>query len=355
MYTSLPYGATIEPHCLQIGYTPSPSGARFCQEDGQWSKSDPSCIPSITCDNLPSLENGIYDDGLNTAPYFYNQAILPTCYEGYYLNGSSATRRCTLNSTWSGDDPTCLGITCSAPSTPSNGRYNESQSTYDYGNILILTCDNGFYVSNNADTKRKCVEKDTWNGSVPICQRIICFQPSTILNGRYNKVQLSYDFESVIQPICDQGYTISNNVKQRVCVHYNSWSGEEPKCSIVTCHKPASIVNGWLSPNQQTYIYNTTVLLSCNDGYEVKEGTARRTCLGDGTWGPVPIDCVKIICNDTVNVRHESIVEYPVITIGEFGSVTYNSSFFHLQEGSTEVHCSANRIFAWTNSPLFGR
>jgi len=356
VYTpSLPYGTTIQSHCLQPGYTSSLSAPRTCRADGRWSGSDPSCIPSITCNSLPPLSNGFYDDGSNNAPYYHNEGISPTCYEGYYLNELSLTRRCISNNTWSGEDPTCLIITCFAPSTPNNGRYNGSRFTYDYGDILVLTCDNGYYVSNNADMTRKCVGKDTWNGTDPICERIICFRPSTISNGRYNKNQPKYDFDSVIQPICDQGYTISNNVTQRVCEHYNKWSGEEPNCLIVACNRPASTLNGWLTPNQPTYNYNTTVVLNCEDGYEVKEGLARRTCFYNGTWGPVPIECVKIMCNDNVNVRHESIKEYPLISVSEVGPVMYNSAFFHLQEGSAEVNCSADRKLSWTKTPLFGR
>jgi len=186
------------------------------------------------------------------------------------------------------------------------------------------------------------------------CQRIICFQPGTILNGRYNKNESSYDFGSVIQPICDLGYTISNNVTQRVCTQYNPWSGEEPQCLIVKCSRPESFLNGWLTPDQPIYNYNTTIVLSCDNGYEVKDGPLRRTCLEDGTWGLVPIDCVKIICNDTVNVWHESVKEYPEISFNDVGRVIYNSSLFHLQEGSAEVNCSAEGKLSWTKSPLFG-
>ena len=154
---------------------------------------------------------------------------------------------------------------------------------------------------------------------------------------------------------CNPGYVPSS--LDTTCQSDRSWiwSGEEPKCSVGTCNRPSTIFNGWLTPDQPTYNYNTTVVLSCNDGYEIKKGTAHRTCSEDGTWGPVPIDCVKIICNDTVNVRHESIKQYPHISFSEVGRVIYNSSFFHLQEGSAEVNCSADRKFAWTNSPVFGR
>ena len=68
--TYLHNGTTIHPHCSQPGNTPSPSAARTCQEDGRWSGSDPSCVPSITCNSLTTLMNGYCDDGTHNAPYY---------------------------------------------------------------------------------------------------------------------------------------------------------------------------------------------------------------------------------------------------------------------------------------------
>ena len=350
------YGDVINPVCVDVGFTPSPSTARTCQSNGQWSGQEPTCVPRIICNSLPGITNGRYDDGgTGKPPYYYNDEIIPICNGGYYIDGPLVSRRCIANNTWSGKDEICLRIACSAPNPANFGHYNESQQSFDYGSMLALTCDNGYYVSNNASTHRKCIAKDTWSGFDPVCQRITCLQPNLIYNGRYNGSQATYDFGSIITPICDKGYYISNNVIERVCEGVNKWSDDEPLCTLVTCTKPSSIENGVLTPNQQTYNYTTTIDITCNNGYEIKEGTPRRTCLEDGTWGPVALQCVKIVCNDTTVVRHESINSYPYISFGEVGNVTYNYSFFHLKEGSAEVHCSADRAFSWTKSPEFGK
>jgi len=249
----------------------------------------------------------------------------------------------------------CLRITCSPPNPTIHGQYNGSQHSYDYGIIIVLKCNIGYYVSNNAITNRKCEAKDTWSGYDPVCQRITCLQPNTIANRRYDSSQTSYDFGSVMSPICDEGYNMANNVIERVCEGINKWSGDDPHCTLVACNTHVSIGNGWLTPNQQNYNYNTTVELSCHDGYEVKDGPSRRTCLEDGSWGNLPLQCIKIICNDTSNVSHESINKYPSISFGEVGNVTYNYSFFHLKDGFTEGNCSANRRFSWTKSPEIGK
>jgi len=153
------------------------------------------------------------------------------------------------NDTWSGNDVICLRITYSPPNPTIRGQYNGSQHSYDYGSILVLKCDSGYYVSNNTRTNRKCEAKDTWSGYDPVCQRITCLQPNPISNGQYNGSQVhfvSYDFESVMTPICDKGYHMSNNVIKRVCLGVNKWSDNYPQCTLVTCNRPASIGNGWL-------------------------------------------------------------------------------------------------------------
>jgi len=349
------YGDSIKPVCSDVGFIPSPSTPRTCQSNGQWSGQEPTCQPQITCNNLPGITNGhYYDGGIGKPPYYYDHAITPICNIGYYIDGPTVARRCILNNTWSGNDVNCLRITCSPPNPTIHGRYNGSQQSYDYGSVVVLTCDNGYYVSNNASTNRKCIRKDIWSGYDPICQRITCDPPNPIIHGQYNWSQATYDFGSIINPSCNKGYTLSNKVIKRVCEDVNKWSGDEPQCTIVTCNRPAPIGNGLLIPDQETYNFNTTIDLSCHDGYEVKKGTPRRTCLEDGTWGPVALQCVKIMCNDTTGVRHESIISYPNISFGEVGNVTYNYSFFYLKEGSSEVHCSEDRRLSWTKFPDIG-
>jgi len=141
---------------------------------------------------------------------------------------------------------------------------------------------------------------------------------------------------------------------ERVCEEYNKWSGEKPQCSPVTCNKPSSIGNGWLTPDQQSYNYNSTIKLACFAGYEVRDGKMIGTCLEYGNWSLEPLQCVRIICNDTNSVRHEYIDAYPNVAFNEVENVTYNSSFFHLLNGSAEVYCSEDRKLSWLNSPEFG-
>jgi len=109
---ALPYGSSIYPTCSQSGYTSSHSTARTCQESGTWSGSDPTCITKLNCRSLPLVANGYYDGGSNNLPYPVNQTITLICDDGYYMSGSSDTRTCISNDTWSANDHTCVRITC---------------------------------------------------------------------------------------------------------------------------------------------------------------------------------------------------------------------------------------------------
>ena len=75
-----------------------------------------------------------------------------------------------------------------------------------------------------------------------------------------------------------------------------------PFCNIVNC--TVSILNNnqyitepWVSANELTYTYGTTLNIQCKEWYEITNGSDSLTCQEDGTWNPSPPQCVKIICN----------------------------------------------------------
>jgi len=284
-------GATITPFCTISSFTIMPSTPRTCQLDGTWSGAEPVCIP-IICNSLPpDIQHGRYGSEGSASSFSYNHHISPVCDEGYYLQ-THMVRTCIFTDTWSGNEPTCLRITCTHPDEFNNGHYNRSLDTYDYGSVLI--------------------------------------------------------------PTCDYGYFISNNVSERVCETSNFWSGNDPVCEIIKCFRP-TVQNGLFTPTRNFYDYKSQIKIQCNMNFEIKDGPDTRTCQEDGTWGLNTLQCVKIMCNDTLDVSHKSINTYPELAFGEIGSVLYNSTVFYLRSGSVEVICSVERKLSWISTPEFGR
>jgi len=178
--------------------------------------------------------------------------------------------------------------------------------------------------------------------------------------------------------ICDTGFKAESlNI---ICNQSRFWE-PQPVCTVVTCPIPvndngsfttsSTLINqdGHVTPDIENstypdhpdnlnttkdYKYNSTVFLTCNDGYEAN-GPTSFTCLSDGTWGNRTSTCVKILCNDTDEVNHEAVIRIPDLGISETGNALYNTEYFFLSDGDIKVECQVNRKLKWKKKPTFGK
>ena len=349
------YGSVIEPQCSK-GYMLSNAFYKTCTESGMWFGLglQPSCTV-VSC-SIPHLPNGHYLHNGYPAGHSqtYGQIIEPQCSEGYTLS-SVIHRNCTHSGKWSGFDPACEAIKCDTLPYVENGHYDVGGhvSPFIYDHTVSLACDYGFK-TNGTNNVRKCIFPDTWSGEYTTCIRITCRQPDAYAHGTYNTSENSYDFESIILPTCHNGFYMKNNVTKRVCIDMNKWSDSEPLCEIVQCQPPMD-ANGSVVSSANIYIYNTSITIRCNAGFEIKDGLYTRTCNERGTWDPNASHCERTGCNDLVDVGHETVIAFPQrLMFGDKGNVTYNANFFYLTRGSTEVICSSDKTLTWTNAPYFG-
>jgi len=337
------------------GFSPLQS-TTTCQATREWSP--PPVCTEITC-KVPHLGNGRYTvmsgNRETNEQVLYNTWIRPVCNYGYTPT-SIAQRKCGSGGQWSGTNVYCYPITCkSLPDTFYRGKYISSDTTapFPYDHEVTAVCFQGYHLTQ--PVTRRCINYNIWSKSDPDpeCRRIKCQSPNTFINGQYNGSQPSYDFGTVLVPTCNTGYYMLSNVAKRICEQLDTWSGSDPQCRIVTCKTP-NFSNGHYYP-LSSYLYNATIIITCTEGYELKGGSATRTCQADGTWGQPPLECVKILCNDTSDVRHEHIDHYPELAIGENGTVSYNSNHIFLSSGYTEVTCATSRKLKWIKAPQFGK
>jgi len=161
---------------------------------------------------------------------------------------------------------------------------------------------------------------------------------------------------------CNTGYKPESS--ETTCLPTTDWS-PPPVCNIVNCTVP-TLNNGqyfklapdnvtWAMTYEQKSTYGTTLKVQCNQWYEITNGSNSLKCQEDGTWSPSPPQCVKILCNDSTDIRHAPIYNYPELGVGENGTLSYNSTYFYLKEGSLIVTCTESRKFAWTLQPYFGK
>jgi len=326
-----------------------------CQSDRTWNP-QPQCS-EITC-AVPVLTNGYYKSNdvvvASGTHVNYQSNITPYCIDGYVLT-SSTQMTCQDDGQFSGSSPKCTQITCdSLPQSFDNGRYEGGgiSSPYQYNQAISPVCNTGFYLEHG--TERRCEEVNSWSGVTPICSPITCTLPSTFINGKYNEIQASYPYGSILVPLCNKGHYIANNVTQRVCLNKNVWSGSEPICQKIWCSDSFPVEHGTTNSNNSKYEFGTVITVSCYNGYEPSNGITSMACLEDGTWDQLSLQCIKVLCNDTRDVEHEAILTYPQLAFGDIGKASYNSTFFNLASGSLQMNCSFGRRLSWITTPEFG-
>uniref|UniRef100_A0A8C6YHL2 CUB and Sushi multiple domains 2 n=1 Tax=Naja naja TaxID=35670 RepID=A0A8C6YHL2_NAJNA len=140
------------------------SARRFCQTDGSWSGTQPSCIDAsvTTC-----MDPGVPLFGIqnNSQGYQVGSIIFFKCHKGYLLQGST-TRTCLPNLTWSGIQPNCIPHNCKEPDTPAHANVG-ALDLPSLGYTLIYSCQSGFYLTGGSE-HRTCKADGTWTGKPPI-------------------------------------------------------------------------------------------------------------------------------------------------------------------------------------------
>ncbi|XP_067863040.1 CUB and sushi domain-containing protein 2 [Heptranchias perlo] len=167
---------TCNPPLILVG-----SSRRFCQSDGTWSGTQPTCIDSThtTC-----VDPGVPFFGIqnNSQGYQVGSTVGFTCQKGYILLGST-TRTCFANLTWSGTQPECIPHHCKQPETPSHVSVG-SIDLPSLGYTLIYTCQSGFYLTGGSE-HRTCRPDGSWSGKQPLCYDT---RPSGIPTGTVKEI-----------------------------------------------------------------------------------------------------------------------------------------------------------------------
>ncbi|XP_027393725.1 CUB and sushi domain-containing protein 2 isoform X3 [Bos indicus x Bos taurus] len=141
------------------------SPRRFCQSDGTWSGTQPSCIdPTLTT----CVDPGVPQFGIqnNSQGYQVGSTVLFRCQKGYLLQGSTS-RTCLPNLTWSGTPPDCVPHHCKQPETPSHANVG-ALDLPSMGYTLIYSCQEGFSLKGGSE-HRTCKADGSWTGKPPIC------------------------------------------------------------------------------------------------------------------------------------------------------------------------------------------
>ena len=266
-----------------------------------WSGPEPICT-IITCGELPVLENGNYDAESTVPPYTYNHTVTPRCYESYYLQ-QGGPLRCSAMDDWVGNDAVCTPITCRQPDGFDNGSYNGSQQIYAYGSVLQPSCQQGYTMTNNISA-RICNNSDFWTSDDPLCEIVRCDAPPAFDFGNYIYNSDTFAYNTQVTVSCYEGYFASGH-SSRACQENGQWSGPEPTCTRITCDSLPPIDNGTYSSGGMSppFDYMQEITASCDDGFYLKLGQ-KRSCALPNTWIGAVALCDFITCRHPADFDH---------------------------------------------------
>ncbi|XP_042319672.1 complement receptor type 2-like isoform X2 [Sceloporus undulatus] len=229
---SYPVGTVLKYNCIPgyqliVGSNPSIE----CLDNSTWSQTPTFC--ELKRCKVPVLENGKIETSGNLE---LGDEVTFVCDEGYRLIGAE-TARCTLYGNkveWDTTPPLCERIPCERPPTIANGSHSgdESLDHYTVGTVITYTCDKDFSLI--GDSSIICIVAQdgltgTWDKSPPECKVVQCSRPQ-IQNGKLTTgFQPSYQYEHVLQFVCDVGYTMVG-IEFVKCGADNMWHPELPTC-----------------------------------------------------------------------------------------------------------------------------
>uniref|UniRef100_A0AAR2L905 CUB and Sushi multiple domains 2 n=1 Tax=Pygocentrus nattereri TaxID=42514 RepID=A0AAR2L905_PYGNA len=219
--TDFQWGSSISYTCNQ-GYQLSLPTILTCQGSGNWSGEKPQCFP-VFCGDPGIPSQGRRED----RGFTYLSSVSFSCFPPLVLVGSTR-RYCQYDGTWSGTQPSCIGkrkrsknVTtifvfkichsnrtllepshhCSQPELPAqaDARAIELPSL---GYTLIYTCQPGFYLAGGSE-HRTCRADGSWTGKPPLCAGIRTQWLQTLPSGVFAKNSLwrgSYEYLGKKQP-----------------------------------------------------------------------------------------------------------------------------------------------------------
>ncbi|XP_075416413.1 sushi, von Willebrand factor type A, EGF and pentraxin domain-containing protein 1 isoform X2 [Tenrec ecaudatus] len=322
------YGTVVSYTC-NPGYELLGNSLLFCQEDGTWNGSAPSCL-SIEC-TLPAVpENGF----LRFTEMTIGSAVQYSCKAGHVLVGASI-RLCLQNKEWSDASPHCEAISCRKPSPPVNGSVRGS--SYGYLSVIYYECNPGYIL--NGTERRTCQENKNWDGREPVCLPVDCGSPPVLANGQVTGDV--YTFQKEVEYACNEGFLLEG-AKSRVCLADGRWSKATPICVPVRCASPAQVVNGVMEGVD--YGFGKEVVFHCQEGYML-QGASKLTCQANGDWdAEVPL-CAPINCGPAEDLAHD----FPNgFAFSHGGHIQYQCFPGYKLQGNPSRRCLANG--SWSGS-----
>uniref|UniRef100_A0A8B7TPY5 CUB and sushi domain-containing protein 1-like n=1 Tax=Castor canadensis TaxID=51338 RepID=A0A8B7TPY5_CASCN len=322
------------------GYKTSGLMTRHCTANGTWTGTAPDCT-IISCGDPGTLPNGVQFG----TDFTFNKTVSYQCNPGYLMEpATSATIRCTKDSTWNQSKPVCKAVLCSQPPPVSNGKVEGTD--FHWGSSISYSCVDGYQLSHSAILS--CEGQGVWKGDAPQCLPVFCGDPGTPAEGQLSGKSFTYKSEVFFQ--CKSQFILVGS-SRRTCQADGTWSGIQPTCidpAHNTCSDPGTPHFG-IQNSSRGYEVGSTVFFRCRKGYHI-QGSTTRTCLANLTWSGIQTECIPHACRQPETPAHADVRAIDLPAFGYTLVYTCHPGFF-LAGGSEHRTCKAD--MKWTGkSPV---
>lgn len=305
-------------------------GTRKCVEDGVWSGSAPTC-KYVDCSGLPDIDHGSVR--LETGRTTHGAVAIYTCHENYTLIGKEK-RTCGDGGFWSEQSPQCLLDWCPEPPKVHGGKVETTGRRA--GSVATYTCLNGFILFGTPVLS--CGLGGDWSGKAPTCKYVDCGAPPNIDDGRYNLVNGSTSFGSIVEYSCSDDYWLEGQ-KRQICTKEGKWSADAPSCELISCDEPevpsGSYVVGY------DFNIHSNIEYHCETGH-ILRGESIHQCTKTGEWSGTPPTCEFIDCGKIPPILYGSI-SYTNGTTFLGSEITYSCVRNFRLVGPSKRYCMENR------------
>ena len=343
------YASVAVVNCFR-GYALIGPSNLTCTAERKWSQSDQIRCKPVTCSVEPQpIRNGRPASTL-AAAYQYAQYV---CDEGFRLSAVDSLQ-CQPDGTWQGEIPLCLPMECPRPAEIESGSWKYSggevsdETIYYTGAEIVYSCDEGMQME--GEGRRICDGSSGWTPRtpLPVCRKQHCASLENPIRGSVTVE--GFEPGQLANYECEQGYQISGP-SERLCTDQGVWSDDDPLCEEIVCQEPTAPSNGGVVYTSLTY--GSKLLLQCNKGF-VLEGAASKTCGDEGEWigGKGRTFCVPRKCERPEIIEH-GYISYDVAATGFVtgSSIVYDCEEGYEVIGIRERFCTASGD--WTDQEPF--
>ncbi|XP_077996944.1 uncharacterized protein LOC144450223 [Glandiceps talaboti] len=286
---------------------------------------------------------GIPDHAIRTPPegigtFYLGAKVHYSCEDGYRLKGST-TLECIDGGAWFSDDenPSCISNQPCLINIIENANFASNDFTdgshrsgVKAGGVVSISCDTGFYLSDQTLSQNVCGKNGKWAYVWPQCIGL-CPPPPSIENGYYTvnggHMENQYKAEAILSYMCSRGYSLVGDSK-RVCSQ-GRWQGQQPSCEQDCNEEPPAIENGdyilhgELGDGVNGYRSSTEATYHCDPGYMININIFKSLVCSNGEWVGEQPTC-SASCDMPPTIPHGYILGIMQSPFPVSGVVTYS-------------------------------